>query len=48
MRTTPDQRWECLQRQEMMCCVLGDLIQEGCDNKLADDLYCDCDLHEAV
>ena len=23
-----------------MCCVLGDLLQEGCIAKLADDLYC--------
>ena len=26
--------------EEMMCRVLGDLIQEGCVTKLADDLYC--------
>ena len=26
--------------EEMMCRVLGDLIQEGCVAKLADDLYC--------
>ena len=25
--------------EEMMCCVLGDLIQEGCVAKLVDDLY---------
>ena len=27
--------------EEMMCRVLGDLIQEGCVTKLADDLYCE-------
>ncbi|KXJ10870.1 Transposon Ty3-G Gag-Pol polyprotein [Exaiptasia diaphana] len=26
--------------EEMMCRVLGDLIQEGCVAKIADDLYC--------
>ena len=26
--------------EEMMCRVLGDLIQEGCVTKIADDLYC--------
>ena len=26
--------------EEMMCHVLGDLIQKGCVTKLADDLYC--------
>ena len=26
--------------EEMMCRVLGDLIQEGCVTKLADNLYC--------
>ena len=26
--------------EEMMCRVVGDLIQEGCVTKLADDLYC--------
>jgi hypothetical protein len=25
--------------EELMCCVLGDLIQEGCITKFADDLY---------
>ena len=25
--------------EEMMCFVLGDLIQEGCVAKVADDLY---------
>ena len=25
--------------EQMMCRVLGDLIQEGCVTKLADDLY---------
>ena len=26
--------------EEVMCHVLGGLIQEGCMTKLADDLYC--------
>lgn len=26
--------------EELMCRVLGDLVQEGCVSKLADDLYC--------
>ena len=26
--------------EELMCCVLGDFLQEGCATKLADDLHC--------
>ena len=26
--------------EELMCCVLGDLVQEGIVVKIADDLYC--------
>ena len=26
--------------KELMCCVLGDLLEEGTEMKLADDLYC--------
>ena len=26
--------------EELMCCVLGDLLQEGIVAKIADDLYC--------
>ena len=29
--------------EEMMCSVFGDLIQEGCVTKFADDLYCGSD-----
>ena len=34
--------------EEMMCRVLGDLIQEGCVTKLADDLYCGGDSPETL
>ena len=34
--------------KEMMCSVLGDLIQEGCVTKLVDDLYCGGDSPEAL
>ena len=34
--------------EEMMCRVLGDLIQEGCETKLADDLYCGGDSPETL
>ena len=34
--------------EEMMCRVLGDLIQEGCVTKLADDLYCSGDSPETL
>ena len=34
--------------EEMMCRVLGDFIQEGCETKLADDLYCGGDTPEAL
>ena len=34
--------------EEMMCSVLGDLIQEGCVTKLADDLYCGGDSPETL
>ena len=34
--------------EEMMYRVLGDLIQEGCVTKLADDLYCDGDSPETL
>ena len=34
--------------EEMICRVLGDLIQEGCVTKLADDLYCGGDSPEAL
>ena len=34
--------------EEMMCRVLGDLIQEGCVTKLADDLYCGGDSPESL
>ena len=26
--------------EKLMCCVVGDLLQEGCIAKIADDLYC--------
>ena len=34
--------------EELMCRVLGDLIQEGCVAKLADDLYCGGDSPETL
>ena len=34
--------------EEMMCRVLGDLIQEGCVAKIADDLYCGGNTYEEV
>ena len=34
--------------EEMMCRVLGDLIQEGCVAKLADNLYCGGDSPETL
>ena len=34
--------------EEMMCRILGDLIQEGCVTKLADDLYCGGDSPETL
>ena len=34
--------------EEMMCHVLGDLIQEGCVTKLAEDLYCGGDSPETL
>ena len=34
--------------EEMMCRVLGDLVQEGCVAKLADDLYCGGDTPDAL
>ena len=34
--------------EEMMCRVVGDLIQEGCVAKLADDLYCGADSPEEL
>ena len=34
--------------EEIMCRVLGDLIQEGCVTKLADDLYCGSDSPEIL
>ena len=32
--------------EELMCCVLGDLIHEGVVAKVADDLYCGADSPE--
>ena len=29
--------------EELMCHILGDLLQEGCVAKIADDLYCGWD-----
>ena len=34
--------------EEVMCRVLGDLIQEGCVAKIADDLYCGADTTEEL
>lgn len=34
--------------KEMVCCILGDLIQQGCMAKLVHDLYNVCDLPEAL
>ena len=34
--------------EEMMCRVVGDLIQEGCIAKLADDLYCGAESPEEL
>ena len=34
--------------EEMVCHILGDLIQEGCVTKLADNLYCGGDSPETV
>lgn len=35
--------------EELMCRTLGDFPQEGCEAKLADDLYCGGDtLREAL
>ena len=34
--------------EEMMCRVVGDLIQEGCVAKLADDLYCGAESPEEL
>ena len=34
--------------EELMCRVLGDLLQEGCVAKIADDLYCDGNSHQEL
>ena len=34
--------------EELMCCVLGDLIHEGVVAKIADNLYCGADSPEEL
>ena len=34
--------------EELMCRVLGDLLQEGCVAKMADDLYCGANTHQEL
>ena len=34
--------------EELMCHVLGDLLQEGCVTKIADDLYCGGNSHQEL
>lgn len=34
--------------EELMCCVLGDLLQEGCVAKVADNLYCGGNTHQEL
>ena len=34
--------------EELMCCVLCDLLQEGCVAKVADDLYRSGNTHQEL